>query len=284
MQYCLRVERFKINNLKNMHIQELKDLFKGATIVGLASLIVLSIANFSPARAQNNGTFTVTAGANDNFALPTEATSPSSNLLGWLGSLGANLKNFDSPQNDRWVAHTFTGLSDISEATLEIHLRAGTSFLSHNDSIGLTFIGNNQIAPLQGSERWDRRIGTQPSTEDGVPGLLLYDWHSTAASPAVDTIVLDLGNLPLAPGQPASASNLIPALNTHGFLDFFLQDDTDVDYIALTVKGKMVICHIPPGNTSAAHTITVSTAAVSTHLSHGDTLGACGISESSGIK
>lgn len=261
-----------INNLKNMHIQKLKDLFKGATMVGLMLLVVLLVANFSTARAQNNGTFTVTAGINDNFLLPADPTSPSSNLLGYLNSIGAILKDFDSTHNDRFVAHTFTGLSDISEATLEIHLRAGTSFLSHNDSLGLTFIGNSQISPPQGSERWDRRIGTQPPTEDGSLGLLPYDWHSTAASPAVDTIVLDLGNLPLASGQSV---NLIPALNAHGFLDFLLQDDTDVDYIALTVKGKMIICHIPPGNPSAAQTITVSTAAVSTHLNHGDTLGAC---------
>lgn len=253
----------------------MKDLFKGATVIGLMLLVGLLAANFSTARAQNHGTFTVTAGVNDNFVLPTDPTSPSSNLLGYLNSIGAILKDFDSTHNDRFVAHTFTGLSDISEATLEIRLRAGTSFLSHNDSIGLTFIGNSQISPPQGSERWDRRIGTQPPTEDGSFGLLPYDWHSTAASPAVDTIVLDLGNLPLAPGQPASASNLIPALNAHGFLDFLLQDDTDVDYIALTVKGKMVICHIPPGNPSNAHTITVSTAAVSAHLNHGDTLGAC---------
>lgn len=262
-----------------MNIQKMKDLFKGTTMVGLMLLVVLLAANFSTASAQNHGTFTVTAGVNDNFVLPTDPTSPSSNLLGYLNSIGAILKDFDSTHNDRWVAHTFTGLSDISEATLEIHLRAGTSFLSHNDSIGLTFIGNSQISPPQGSERWDRRIGTQPPTEDGVLGLLPYDWHSTAGSQTVDTIVLDLGNLPLASG---GYINLIPALNAHGFLDFLLQDDTDVDYIALTVKGKMDICHIPPGNPGNAHTITVSTAAVSTHLSHGDTLGACLPGESVG--
>lgn len=255
-----------------MHIQKLKVLFKGTIVIGLMLLVGLLAANFSTARAQNHGTFTVTAGVNDNFTLPTDPTSFSSNLFGWLNSLYtpllAPLKDFDALQNDHWVAHTFTGLSDISEATLEIRLRAGTSFLSHNDSVSLTFIEDDQILPPPGPSFWERRIGTG----HGAPGLLPYDWHSTAASPAVDTIVLDLGNLPLASG---GSENLIPALNAHGFLDFLLQDDTDVDYIALTVKGKMVICHIPPGNPSAAHTITVGTAAVSTHLNHGDTLGAC---------
>jgi hypothetical protein len=40
-------------------------------------------------------------------------------------------------------------------------------------------------------------------------------------------------------------------------------------------KGKVDICHIPPGNPSNAHTITVSTSAVKAHLAHGDTMGEC---------
>jgi len=270
-----------------MHIQKLKDLFtpyRVAAIVGLMLVVVLSAVAFSTARAQNHGaTIVFTAGINDNFALPTEPTSPSSNLL---GSRSWSLKDFDDSRNDRVVAHTFTGLpTDIQTATLEVHLRAGTSFFSHNDGINLTFVEDDQIIPPVGSERWGRRIGTG---DDGLSfetlqswlGVLSYDWHSTAASPAVDTIILDLSNLPLAPGQPASASNLISALNQHGFLDFWIQDDTIVDYIILTVtvpRGEAVtICHIPPGgNPPNAHTITVNASAVNAHLNHGDTLGEC---------
>jgi hypothetical protein len=40
-------------------------------------------------------------------------------------------------------------------------------------------------------------------------------------------------------------------------------------------KGKVDICHIPPGNPNNAHTINVSTSAVKAHLAHGDTLGEC---------
>jgi len=39
--------------------------------------------------------------------------------------------------------------------------------------------------------------------------------------------------------------------------------------------GKVVICHIPPGNPGNAHTIMVGQAAVPAHLAHGDHLGAC---------
>src|SRR5688572_15470818 len=38
---------------------------------------------------------------------------------------------------------------------------------------------------------------------------------------------------------------------------------------------KVALCHIPPGNPTRGHTITVSTNAVSSHLAHGDALGEC---------
>ena len=40
--------------------------------------------------------------------------------------------------------------------------------------------------------------------------------------------------------------------------------------------GKVTICHIPPGNPSARHTITVGESAWSAHRGHGDQRGACG--------
>ena len=38
---------------------------------------------------------------------------------------------------------------------------------------------------------------------------------------------------------------------------------------------RVTLCHIPPGNPSNAHTITVGSPAVAAHLAHGDDLGAC---------
>jgi EF hand len=46
-------------------------------------------------------------------------------------------------------------------------------------------------------------------------------------------------------------------------------DDRDRD-------GKMTVCHIPPGNSAARHTITVSEAAWQAHRNHGDHRGTCG--------
>ena len=44
---------------------------------------------------------------------------------------------------------------------------------------------------------------------------------------------------------------------------------------SVAMAQKVNICHVPPGNPSNAHTISVSQSAVPAHLAHGDTLGAC---------
>ena len=38
---------------------------------------------------------------------------------------------------------------------------------------------------------------------------------------------------------------------------------------------KTTLCHIPPGNASAKHTISVSQSAVPAHMAHGDVMNAC---------
>jgi hypothetical protein len=40
-------------------------------------------------------------------------------------------------------------------------------------------------------------------------------------------------------------------------------------------ESKVTICHVPPGNPSKRHTITVDQSAVAAHLKHGDSLGPC---------
>lgn len=42
------------------------------------------------------------------------------------------------------------------------------------------------------------------------------------------------------------------------------------------LDGKVLICHIPPGNPSNSNTLSVAPSAVSAHLAHGDKLGTCG--------
>lgn len=40
-------------------------------------------------------------------------------------------------------------------------------------------------------------------------------------------------------------------------------------------QDKVTLCHVPPGNPSNAHTISVGSPAVQAHLGHGDALGEC---------
>lgn len=52
--------------------------------------------------------------------------------------------------------------------------------------------------------------------------------------------------------------------------------------LKLMDKGWITICHIPPGNPSNAHTITISTSAWPAHQAHGDYIGSCQGGGSSG--
>lgn len=45
---------------------------------------------------------------------------------------------------------------------------------------------------------------------------------------------------------------------------------------------KALVCHVPPGNYAARHTISVSKSSLFAHLRHGDTLGMCGTSNDGG--
>ncbi len=40
-------------------------------------------------------------------------------------------------------------------------------------------------------------------------------------------------------------------------------------------EGKVLVCHIPPGNPDKAHTISISEDDVQDHLDHGDFVGTC---------
>lgn len=53
---------------------------------------------------------------------------------------------------------------------------------------------------------------------------------------------------------------------------------------AIAEGAKVDVCHIPPGNPENAHTITISENAVSTHLDHGDHIGACDSKEIADVR
>ncbi|HDY73449.1 MAG TPA: hypothetical protein ENH86_02675 [Candidatus Jorgensenbacteria bacterium] len=166
-------------------------------------------------------------------------------------------RQFDDKAVNRVFGHTFTGLpEDIQAATLEIRMFAGGSSLVSNDAIHLELTGINDAFSSWGL---------------GLTALFGQPWIGGSDQ----TFNLNLANLsPDGQGD----TNIISFMNADNALDVYVQDDTAVDYIILTVAhgGKTVtICHIPSGNQSASQTITVNASSVNTHLNHGDTLGEC---------
>lgn len=51
---------------------------------------------------------------------------------------------------------------------------------------------------------------------------------------------------------------------------------------AVAQESKVDVCHVPPGNLENPITITISQDAISTHLDHGDNMGACGPKQTAG--
>jgi hypothetical protein len=53
---------------------------------------------------------------------------------------------------------------------------------------------------------------------------------------------------------------------------------SDLEKYRIEYENKKIdICHIPPGNPDAAHTIRISVNALKAHLAHGDNFGACDV-------
>ncbi|GBE18461.1 thrombospondin type 3 repeat protein [archaeon BMS3Abin16] len=160
---------------------------------------------------------TVIAGVSDNFNTSNgpELSSPSADLQIILNNYLSGTRDFDVLGNDRVFGHTFTGLPPgIEAATLELHLRAGSSSLVSNDGISLELVGGT--TPFA----WSRRISQLPEAGG--------TWNSNQ-----DTVfILNLAALPNADG---SFTNILPNINMDQALDVYIQDDTAVDYMVLTL-------------------------------------------------
>ncbi|MBN2505827.1 MAG: HYR domain-containing protein [Verrucomicrobia bacterium] len=161
------------------------------------------------------------AGSEDDFAGPEPALA-SATLQEYVAAQALALRHFDSPDPDRWLAHSFGGLpANLSSARLRIHVRAlGTA--SAEDTLQLAF---SQPGGSLRAEQWTRRFGLF----EAVPGLLPATWSSGTEA----EFELDLARLPNADGTFA---NLMGAARDAGALDVLAGNDTDVDYVVLEVE------------------------------------------------
>jgi hypothetical protein len=162
-------------------------------------------------------TTTLTAGVDDDFALPTEPAMPGVDLL----PLCSNSKDFDASSTDDCFGHTFTDLpANIVSATLTVRMRADSS-VPTNDSI--------QLGLHDGSFLWGRRIGTGGPFSGDVPGLSPDPWSFGTTQ----TFHFDLGALP---DRQGTSTSILEVLNSSHILDVRVTDDTGVDFLSLQVK------------------------------------------------
>ena len=210
-----------------MSMQRVYSMLRSAVIL---TVLPLTFAAVMPKTAQA-ASFNYTACNMVNFDTSNgaENSTPSQALINRITPAyfyGASTL-CDRPVNDYddYFVHTFSNLpNNIVSGQLEIRLRANGSSLNSNDSMHLSFTNPDEtLDPV----RWGRFIGAGEAT----PGLLPTFWSGGD----IQTFTFDLANLPLAPNQTGVASNLIATLNTKGFLDVIVQDDTAVDYIKLSI-------------------------------------------------
>lgn len=191
----------------------------------------------------------VVDGTDDNFALPREPTFPSSDLSRVLLERrpGRPFHEFDqipavtpNIESDSRIAHSFMGLpSDIVSARLTMRVQAGgsgnnTTTAEGTDSIRLGFATPQSTGAGSDDRVWERRFGDLPGDPTG-----LFDAGQIWTRGDSRLFSLDLAALPTAARLGESdpnAVNLISQLNSHGFLDVTVVDETGVDFMSLEME------------------------------------------------
>ena len=184
----------------------------------LIAVIFLLSANSAIAE-----TFTFLAGNMDNYAMPADPASPSTALLAAFGN-PTTIVDFDVVEKNTRLGHTFTDLPEnIVEASLEINMKAVGESFPDTDSLRLLAIDESWTNVTH----WSRNI-IALQNDFGVenPGWYFQQW----------TFTLDLSQLPTNTGS----IDIIPKLNEYGLLDFWIEDDTAVDYLKLVIETNPV--------------------------------------------
>ena len=139
---------------------------------------------------------------------------------------GNRWKNFDYTWVNRWVGHTwnFPASWTILGATLDTRARPpvyGCDGNSSNDSISLGLANCTSPAWL-----WSRYLGAGNAS----PGLVSSAWCNGRECQYPFSF-----NLAAMPLTPSGTVSLLPHMNSVKRLDFFVQDDSTVDFARLRV-------------------------------------------------
>ena len=167
------------------------------------------------------------AGQSDGFN-PNADSPPAAPSAGLTTRLPAPLAGFDSTAVDRRFGHTFANLpGSITSAEVVVRLKPRPTSIhpaSENDTVELTFTDAGGSLQAGG---WVRYLGPGNATAGlAVSQWIPNNWQSGYA------FTLMLSALPNPSGSPTDE---IPLLNSLGYLDVVVQDDTAVDYVTLSL-------------------------------------------------
>ncbi|MCP3903608.1 MAG: hypothetical protein GY715_08225 [Planctomycetes bacterium] len=168
----------------------------------------------------------LTAGTEDDFALPSEPATPGA----VLAATCAGSVDFDVVPAGASVCHTFDALPEkIVGGTLTVRIQANATGDACNDEIRLQATGGIPAF------LWASRFGEAGTGLcSGSDGLLECEWDA----PREYTLCLDLAALPTFGGTTTS---VIDDMNASGRLDVQVLDDTAVDSMEL----RVVTCPCP---------------------------------------
>lgn len=137
--------------------------------------------------------------------------------------------------------------------TINVSINAVDAHLAHGDLLGL-------CEPPQDSQPF--------------PQVLLQLFEARAPDDA-RPVGAPLASMTLV-GQALPVASASWVANTVGASTHSVHNHGAAECAATTASGKVVMCHVPPGNPANAHSISISPSAVAAHLAHGDYFGSCG--------
>lgn len=172
-------------------------------------------------------TMSLTSGVDDFFsgANGTESPSPSVGLVNWVNANYGlpGIRNYDAGHQNQYFAHTFTGLQppegkEICGARLTTRIQRN----DENDAFRFRFYdeAGNPVAP-----GWDNVLGGNGGLGIPLGGSAVLNF--------------DIGGLPGGPGMLAQ-------MESGGWLDILVQDDSAVDFLTLEVD---YCCRCDPHDT-----------------------------------
>jgi hypothetical protein len=251
----------------------MKRLFFTTASILTAAALVLGAGALSFASAQSvdeceaitttlvSDTSTMVSGTSSVAVDNSTTTAGNQVPAGWTASIPDATWIWNDAQNDGAAA---TGTSVFSrDFTWSSDATSTASLMIATDNSYVVEVNGTVVA--SSSDEINFTLATQDTID--ISGALVN---------GTNTIEISVTNADNGADNPAG---LLYKLVLNGFdCDDVIGDDDDDDDDDDDQEEMVTICHIPRGNPSNAHTITIGEGALQSHLNHGDHEGACTIS------